>query len=377
MPAIPTFYAIQVANVPLPRRYLDALAEIEVETSTERASIFRLRFDLSQTPRGQWDLLQFDLFRPEIAVRISVNLGRRPEVLVNGYVDQSQLDNRNEPGQSTLEVVGTDATRALMSVSQEPQRWPNTPDFAIAAKIFGKYSIVPKTDPTSPTRTVVQTTTVQECSDVLFLKSLAKRNGFECFVQPHPLAGMDLGHFHAARLSAPPQAVLSVNFGAATNMQGFHVQYEMLDATSAEAAFVDPRTKAIRKTSAPAATERPMGREPVLLRTVKKKPKIWLVDTLAANLAELQSLGRSVVNRSSRAIRGSGQVDGLKLGRVVRPGLPVLVRGAGRDHSGSYYVTEVHHTLSRDGHRQQIDGWRNAVGLTGTEIFVDVSAALS
>ena len=61
----------------------------------------------------------------------------------------------------------------------------------------------------------------------------------------------------------------------------------------------------------------------------------------------------------------------------MRPGLPVLIRGAGRQHSGLYYVTEVTHTISEDGYSQNFQASRNAVGLTGAEIFVDPLAAIA
>jgi len=85
----------------------------------------------------------------------------------------------------------------------------------------------------------------------------------------------------------------------------------------------------------------------------------------------------SIANRSSRNVRGTGTVDGLKYGKVLRAGQPVAVRGAGREHSGNYYVTRVTHTISIEEYTQNFEASRNAVGLTGAEIFVDPMAALT
>ena len=76
---------------------------------------------------------------------------------------------------------------------------------------------------------------------------------------------------------------------------------------------------------------------------------------------------------SGRAIRATAEVDGSS---STAPFLrdPVLVRGAGQQHSGLYYVESVTHRISRDEYTQ-IVGWRNAVGLTGAEIFADPFAA--
>jgi hypothetical protein len=74
---------------------------------------------------------------------------------------------------------------------------------------------------------------------------------------------------------------------------------------------------------------------------------------------------------TSRAISATGEVDGIQFARPLRVGLPVMVRGAGRLNSGPYYVQSVTHRISRDDYRQSFSAWRNAVGLTGTEVFVD------
>lgn len=372
---IPTFYAIQVNHAPLPRRFLDAVRQIEVETSTEQAAAFRLQLDLSKTPEGDWDLLRADLFRPQTPVGIAINLGRGPEMLINGYVEEARVESRTEPGQSTLEVAGFDATSALMNLGAENKPWPNQSDAMIATQIFTKHRMIPVVETTPSSRTVPQVTTVQAVSDIRFLQDLAQRNSCECYVRPSPIPGVDKGHFHPPRLNMPAQAVLSANFGAATNMEGFNVRYAGSQATATDSAFIDPITKAVQRVPVQAATERPMGREPALSR-VRSRPVARLTRTHSANVGELMARSRAVVNESSRALRGTGTVDGLKLGRVLHPGLTVLVRGAGREHSGLYYVTQVRHDISDQGHSQSFDAWRNAVGLSGTESFIDLFAPL-
>jgi hypothetical protein len=375
MAFLSTYYSVQVAFAPLPEPLLLALKQIEIETSTDQASIFRLRFELSRSALGDWDVLQLDLFQPRTPLRIGVYLGVLPETIINGYVREARLDNRNQPGQSTLEVVGMDATSTLMNQQDKVMPWPNMPDFAIAAAIFGQYAMIPATIPTPPSRTILQTTTIQRTTDIRFIKQLAKRNSYECYVQPDPILGLDTGYFGPPQTTMPPQGVLSVDFGIATNTENFNVRYDMLQPTSVLATALDPTTKAPLPGIAPAALEPPMGLLPTLLRLIPP-PIVRPAGTDAANAAELMTTSQSIANRSSRAVRGTGEVDGLKLGRVLRPGLPVAVRGAGREHSGYYYVTQVTHTLSADKYTQHFDAWRNAVGLTGAELFIDPFAAM-
>jgi hypothetical protein len=374
MPFLPTFYTIQVAFAPLPYPFLSALTDIEIETSTEQAAIFRLRFALSKTPLGDWDVLQFDIFRPLVPIKISVFLGSRPETIINGYLNEAKLNNRSQPGKSVLEVTGMDATGTLMNLHEQPFPWPNLPDSAIAASIFGKYAIVPNPFPTPPSRTVLDVTTTQRATDIRVLKRMAERNAYECYVQPDPILGMDVGHFHPPLVTMPHQGVLSTDFGLATNMDNFDVTYGMLEPTTALAMALDPATRTPMPGIAPAAIEPPLGMEPTLSR-ILVPPVVRPAGTDAANAAEVMTNAQSITNRSSRCLQGSGEVDGLKLARVLRPGLPVAVRGAGREYSGIYYVTQVTHSISTDHYTQRFQGWRNALGLTGAELFVDPFAA--
>jgi hypothetical protein len=376
MASLPAFHTVLAGFAPLPPPYIDALRTIEVETSTETAGMFRLHFELSQTALGDFDALQIDLFRPLLPIQIRVSLGNGlSEALINGYVKEANLSASSQPGMSTLDVVGMDATGTQMNLQDKIMPWPNLPDSVIALTIFGQYALLPVVVPTSSVRVILETTTIQRATDIGFLKQLARRNGYECFVQPDPVVGIDTGYFGPPKLTLPPQAVLSVNFGTATNMEKFDVAYDMLQPTSALAVAVDPKTKAPVPAVAPLATEPPMGLEPTLSR-ILPPPMIRPAGTDAANAGELSATVLSIAARSSRSIRGSGEVDGFNLGHVLRPGLPILVRGAGRQHSGLYYVTRVTHSLANNGYSQHFTAWRNAVGLTGAELFVDPLAAL-
>jgi len=373
---IPSYFLVQVAFAPLPAPFMHALRDIEVETSVGQASIFRLHFDLSRNLFGDYDALAIDIFRPLVPIRISVSAGLGiPQTLVNGYIRDARLGARNDPGASTLEVVGMDALGTLMTHIQQPFTWPNMPDSAVVAAIFGKYGILPTVLPTPPLRTMVDTTTTQRANDAVYLVQLARRNSYELYVQPDPLAGMDMGHFHPPLTAVPPQGVLSIDFGTQTNLADFSVTNDMLRPTSVVALSSEPRTRAPIPALGPLATELPMGLEPTLGRIVPP-PIERPAGTDAASPAEAQAQAMARATESSRAIQANGEVDGLKYNRPLLPGLPVLVRGAGRQMSGLYYVSSVSHNITRDAYTQRFSAWRNAVGLTGAEVFIDPLAAV-
>ena len=55
---------------------------------------------------------------------------------------------------------------------------------------------------------------------------------------------------------------------------------------------------------------------------------------------------------------------------VLRPRRLVLIKGAGKQYSGKYYVTRVSHELKGDGsYTQRFEARRNARDLDGSEQF--------
>ncbi len=369
---MPLAFTLLLGPVPAPPQVVDAVEEIEVESSINEASAFRLRLGVQQTAIGDWSVLELDLFRPllPLTIRVGSGLGL-PEALINGYVSGQQVTYGEEPGTSVLEVTGLDVT-LLMNMQEKVMPWPNLPDSAIAAALFGQYAVVPRATPTTPTLTEPEGTTTQRGTDIRFLKGLARRQGFECYVQPESLSGIDQGFFQ--RRPSPlglPQAVLNVSQGPQTNVTGFTVRYEMTRPTSAIAAGLDVATKALAPALGLVSTDLPAaGLEPALSRVLP--PGIVRPAGMGlATAAELQPAVQAIVNQSSWALVAEGTVGGEQ--GILRPGGYLNVRGAGRSFSGSYYVTRVAHSIRRDGsHTQHFTAERNAVGLTGAEVFVDL-----
>jgi phage protein D len=376
MSALPSFFTVQAAFAPLPAPYMRALIGIEVETAVGEAAAFRLSFALSRGAFGDFDTTPPDLFRPLTPIRISVALGSPlPQTVINGYVAEAEFRGSGDPGGATLDVVGMDALGTRMALSEEPATWPNLPDSEVARTIFARYGVAPTgVIPTPPTRTAADVTTTQRVNDARYLRQLAQRRGWELFVQPDPLAGIDQGYFRPPAPLQPPQGVLSMDFGAASTLRDFRVQNAMLRPTSVSASSADTLSRAAIPAIAPVATDPPMGAEPTLLR-ITPPPVERLPSTDAANPAEAQTRAQARADDSSRAVTATGQVDGLRFRRPLRAGQPVLVRGAGRQNSGLYYVTHVTHRISQDAYDQSFRAWRNAVGLTGAEVFVDPLAA--
>ena len=364
-------YTLMLGMAPAPAPLVEAVQEITVDCSVEEASVLRVRFGITKSVIGDWSILQFDPFRPllPLGLRIQHGIGV-PEAVINGFVSDHRVTYADDPGGSSLEVTAMDATH-VMNMIEKVMPWPNMPDAAIASAIFGQYALIPQVVPTTPVLIEPEGQTTQRGTDIRFLRRLARRNGFDCYVQPEPLSGLDIGHFHKRELLGVPQAVLSVSFGGDTNVSSFNVRYEATKPTAAIAVQLDTLTKTPQPGPAPASLLPPLGLEPTLLREVP--PSIARpVGTGVVHAGDLQAAAQGIVDRSTWAVTCEGVV-GADVG-VLRPGGLIAVRGAGRLHNGYWYVTRVSHTIGAGRHEQRFEAQRNAVTETGAEIYLEIPA---
>jgi hypothetical protein len=379
---------IGLPPVPLPQPLLSALQKIEVETSTELASVFRLRFGISQTAIGDWDLLmpQYEelFFRPMTLVQIRVKIGIEiPKAIINGYITNQKILYDDEGGASAMEITGMDATM-MMNLQEKVIPWPLPNDGAVAAAIFAQYGIVPMVSPTLPFNLDPTDMTVQRGTDIRFLRRLAQRNGFECFVQPQPQSGIDFGYF-GPPLNIPglPQAVLNVKMGSQTNVTEFKIRYDMVKPTLAVSAGIDVMTRspAIAISVAPSVSPpptgglypwgAPMGLQDATLRALggpHPPPMVLPAQTGVMALPGLAIVNQAIANRSSWAVVAEGTA-GADAGMLSVGGI-VNVRGAGMAFNGAYYVIRVAHTFDCGAYTQKFEARRNAIDMTGTEIYL-------
>lgn len=363
-------YSLVIGNLPAPPGVIDSIEHIETEATIGMATILRLRLATSLSEDGnRWVNVDDGIFERLTSIRLLVTVGiGLPAVLFDGYVAETKIQLSSEPGASSFEVIAMDAT-ALMNLEEKVRQWPNMPDGAIAAMILAEYALVPVVTPTMPVRTQLDTTVTQRDTDIRFLRHLAQRNGYDVYVQPGPVPGLVEGHFHAPLVDVPPQGVLSVDMGEATNVGSFEVTYEMLRPTKVSVAGVDARRVDDQPADAdgPGLTE--LGSRAVL--NGDRARATILHTTGPSRTGELQTLAQAAVDRSTWAVTAEGELDTAVFGNVLRPAAPVLVRGAGSTFSGTYFVERVLHRLEEARHVQQFTLRRNAIEPTGLEVYLD------
>jgi phage protein D len=242
-------------------------------------------------------------------------------------------------------------------------------DSDVASAIFGEHGFSPEVEQTQPTWQEVNHTTIQRGTDIQFLRQLAGRNGYECYVETGSAGGSHAAHFRPPHLEQSAQGVLSVNMGQATNVNKFKARYDMLHPTAAQATGLDIDTQSDQPVQVESGALLELGSTPAL--GGDRSRKVLLSRTGLTQTAELQNYAQAVADQSSWAITAEGELNTVAYGRVLRAKRPVEVRGAGRQFSGTYYVEKVLHTLGGEGYTQRFTLRRNGTGLTGQERFTE------
>ncbi len=364
-------YTLTVDGSPASAAVLGAVKQIEVEDHAAMADMLRLRLAVAVKEDGSgWTLLDDQVFTRLANLKLSVTVGSGSAIpLISAYVIEVGTIFSNEPGGSLLTITAMDPT-VLMHLEETVKPWPNMTDSDVASAIFSdsKYRFTPVVESTRWSRQENDHTLIQRGTDIQFLHQLADRNGYECFVEMSD-GGEVEGHFHPPKKDGQPQGTLTVNMGAATNVNKFQAKFDMLGPTTAKAATLDPDDGSAQSGQADDTTQAGgMGDQPSV---PADRPRRVLLSQLGmAQSGEVQRYAQSVVDRSSWSIVAEGEVNTVAYGGVLKAKKPVMVRGVGRQLSGRYYVERVLHIIGSDGsYVQRFTLRRNATGLTGQESF--------
>jgi phage protein D len=364
-------YTMKIDGRPASAEVLGAVRQIDVEDHAELADMLRLRLALAVKSNGSgWTLLDDDVFKRLAHLQLSITIGSGNAIpLIDAYVVESNAQFANDPGNSLLVVTAMDPT-VLMHLEERVKAWPDMSDSDVANSIFSDsaYQFTPVIESTNYTRNKDDHTLMQRGTDIQFLQGLAERNGYECFVELNPSSGAVEGHFHPPRHDEEPQGTLTVNMGASTNVNALRVRHDMIAATTATATVVDPDDASSEKNDAEESSQEGLGGEE---STSTDRPRKSLVGgTGIGNSGEAQRYAQAVVDKASWSVVAEGDLNTVSYGGVLRAKRPVMVRGAGRELSGRYYVDRVLHTIRNDGtFLQRFSLKRNGVGLTGRERF--------
>jgi hypothetical protein len=340
--------------LPAPQEVVDALISAQVNTGGDRSG-FQLVFSLNKKSSIYKTLLPAGFFDPGITRVILVcTLGGIPNVLIDGVVTRHEVSTSNEGGQSTLTITGEDLT-VLMDVVEFPLTYPALPSVAQLNLIVAKYAvfgiapvIIPPIFMDVPIPTEKMDT--QTGTDLSYIKSIAEKCGYIYFLEPGPAPGTNIFYFGPDIRIPIPQQALTVNMDANTNVESLSFSLDGLAKKIVVYTIFDPVTNKIPiPIPLPniSILRPPLGARltpPLKIEIGRKGTTLNSIEGIGEALASIAATGE--------AVSGSGSLNVLRYGSVLRAHQTVGVRGAGPTYDGLYYVRTVTHNIKRGEFKQ-------------------------
>ncbi len=361
----------EVANIKINGQPQDDLipdvVEIEAEEDLAQAAVFRVRLALRLGSDGSWDYLDGDRFTVWNRLSLDAGFPDDTQTLIDGYITHVDASLSNDEHQAYLELSGMDAS-CLMDLQDRQLAWANKKDHEIAQQIFQSYGLDYEVEDTVARHEESAATILQTDPDFRFLRRLAARNGFECFVSGAK------GFFRSPNLREPPQKLLAIQFGQETNLSSLKIKVDGTPPAQAEIRRIDPLEKSAGVETLSATPLRRLGARPLsALQAATPGSRVLLKEQLSAYADEMRGRLRNAYRGADRFLRAEGEIDGRAYQAVLRANKLVTIKGAGANYSGLYYVTRVTHSLNAETYTQRFEACRNGIGLTGEEDFGSAS----
>ncbi|CAB1080588.1 hypothetical protein D1AOALGA4SA_8268 [Olavius algarvensis Delta 1 endosymbiont] len=354
------------------------IIRLEIKEDIKQAASFTLRISITLQQEGEWSYLddeRFDLFKK---VTIAFGVGEDDAVpYFEGFI--THLAPHFDPAEELcyLEARGMDAT-CLMNLEEKIETWTDTAHSDIAGQLFAHYGLTPEVESTTAMHAETDNILVQKHTDIRFLKELAERNGFECYVGMTD-DGQVKGFFKPHALDIAPRPPLAVHFEDETNVQFMDIQvagnqplgiggwHLNLGDKELEELPVDETAVALLGSDSLSSLTR--SKVEALCSPKEAAGRVYQGDPTNLDGTELEQGLQGRLDRDSWFIKARGSVNSESYGSLIHARNLVPVKGLGTRYSGNYLVSSVVSTLA-DGHfEQQIELIRNGWGVTGDEPF--------
>jgi len=361
------FLSIRMGSVnpaPVPQAVIDALTDVSVSSTVGAQSGFQMKFTLGKNSPISRNLLPSGFFDPRQRVVITVIVNGTSEVLMDGIITKQDVTPSSEPGKSVLTVTGLDISALMDFIDLTGIPYPALPNFLIVDIVLAKYLMfgcvpVVLPDLINLIRNPLEKYPKQQGTDYRYVMSLAQKSGYVFYIDPGPEPGMSLAYWGPEFGGfLPTQPALSINMDAATNVESLNFSYNGLAAHQYIATILEENSKfpiPIPIPSIDAFKASLSAQAPTPL-----KSKV-IPDLGSKSFGEAALLVIGALMASDDAITGSGSLDVLRYGHVLKARRKVAVRGAGDYYDGLYNVKSVTHTLKRGEYKQNFTLVRGGV----------------
>jgi len=352
-----------VVPVPVPKVVLDALTDVEVTSSAEGRNGFRLGFTLSNRSPLHTVLLVTASQTPLLRVIVIATINGLPHVLADGVTTNYETSSGSQPGQTTLNVIGEDLTKLMDLVDLSGLPYPAMPAEARVALILAKYAafgavplVIPSLFPDVPLPT--NEIPRQVGTDLAYVNHLAADAGYVFYIDPGPVPGASIAYWGPQIKVGVPQPALNINLDAHTNVESLSLGFRTGETTLPVVYVQNQETRVPIPVPIPNINplQPPLGLIPPMVTNVT-----FLHETANRSPMAAIALGLAEASRSADAVTGSGSLNVVRYGHVLKARQLVGVRGAGVAFDGLYYVSSVTSTIKRGEFKQSFQLTRNGL----------------
>jgi len=361
---------VGVGGQPVPDALYDAIAQLEVEESSDQPGALVLQLPANRTSAGDLQFVGDGTFEPRTNITLTVTVGAsgsQAQCLFDGYVLSWRLHLDRASTSSTTEVWAQDASW-LMNIDDQVFEWSGQTDGQVANAIFEKYGFTPADGNTlndSPGHLPDGHTLFQRATDLQFLRGLARRGGKLCRVGCTDTPGDRTGYFVSPALDGQPVTTISLTDPTSWTVDTLDFDWDVLRPTKADAGQVDLTQSSASGTevSTDASGLTALGNRdyPTYLGQSST-----LLLTAPADVPELGYRTAAVLAESGFFSRCTGEADAERIGTILRVGDIVTIEGAGAIQSGNWLVWNVRHHYSLASWKMSFTLVRNAMGPAGT-----------
>ncbi|GJQ57330.1 MAG: hypothetical protein D8M57_18390 [Candidatus Scalindua sp. AMX11] len=357
-----------VVPIPVPRVVLDALESVTVTSAAGSSSGFQLNFMFSSnSPLNTIFVLaagqNAGMGTPPLRVILIVTIGGLPQVLVDGVMNNVDVQAGQGGSPGTLSVTGDDLTKVMDMIDFSGLPYPAMPVEARVALIVAKYAVfgmIPMVIPLLFTDVPIPVERIpaHKGTDLQYLKQLAKDAGYVFYVEPGPAPGTNIAYFGPEIKVGVPQPALNIDMDAHTNVDSLSFTF---DSTKGVLPIVFIQNQATRvPIPIPIPDINPLQPPLGLLPTPISNIKV-LRDTAKLNPMQAISRGLAEAGHSQDALSANGSLNVMRYGRLLKARQLVGVRGAGLPYNGLYYVQSVTSNIKRGEIKQDFTLTRNGL----------------
>jgi hypothetical protein len=352
--------------IPAPRVVLDAIQSVKIESNSgETQSGFELTFSISnRSPLQTLFLLTGGAGIPILRVVVAVTMGGSTTVLIDGVMTNHEIRSDGGPT-STLTVKGKDLTALMDIIPLDGLPYPAMSPAVrvlVAVAKYAAFGVIPLVIPSVIEDIPIPIDRIprHQGTDYAYVKSLAHDVGYVFYIDPGPVPGMSKAYWGPEIRVGAPQPTLNAGGtdGPHANVKDLSFTFDKERKEFPVVFIQEPTSKVPIPIPIPDITplSPPLGLIPPL------PPKItFLKDTAKLNPLVAAMRGLAYAVQHSDAVFGTGSIDVVRYGHVLKARQLVGVRGAGEAFDGLHYVSSVTSTLKRGEFSQSFSLARNGL----------------